>query len=206
MKIVQIATICWLIVLGLVGLHQSVAVFMGAHGWKGLSPSDWASWVQAVGSIAAIIGSFRIAQRQTLAATLSRRVEQLELDAALIAACQHLVADTTKCLFNISKKYKAMEWDGHSLIGVERLVDLQQTYLALCMKPVPAAAFSLLLEAKKELAYTLTDVRDHNAASDLSADHRKKAASRLVRIRGIRNELLEHVSLSEIALKAERDR
>lgn len=46
-----------------------------------MTPSDWAAWVQAVGSIAAIIGSFRIARRQhehERAADRERRRDEMQ--------------------------------------------------------------------------------------------------------------------------------
>jgi hypothetical protein len=42
--------------------------------WKGLHASDWASWIQALGSIGAIIGAFLVVDRQ------HRRERELEDD------------------------------------------------------------------------------------------------------------------------------
>lgn len=49
---------------GIFAIHQGISALFAEHGWKGIGASDWAAWVQAVGSIAAIAGAFRIAQRQ----------------------------------------------------------------------------------------------------------------------------------------------
>jgi hypothetical protein len=38
----------------LVALHQCVAVLASSHGWKGLTPGDWGTWVQAIGVIIGI--------------------------------------------------------------------------------------------------------------------------------------------------------
>lgn len=59
--------------LAVVGLFAAVGVLAGveaidryvqAHGWKPLSISDWATWVGALGTIAAIIVTFNIFQHQ----------------------------------------------------------------------------------------------------------------------------------------------
>jgi hypothetical protein len=145
-----------------------------------------AGWAQAIGSVAAILGSFAIARGQALVADKARKLDQLEMDAALAQGCYHLVADTAKCLFNVSEKFKKMDMEGHSKIGVERLEDLQQTYIALCGKALPASVFNMLLDAKKELAYAMTDVRENNETTEPEPEHRKKARARLRRIRELR--------------------
>lgn len=49
---------------GLFAMHQGVNALMKAHNWAGLDSSAWASWVQAVGSVAAIMASFFLFSRQ----------------------------------------------------------------------------------------------------------------------------------------------
>lgn len=50
----------------LVSLHQIISAGMAAHGWDGLKAADWAAWVQAIGSIAAIGGAVWISKREQL--------------------------------------------------------------------------------------------------------------------------------------------
>jgi hypothetical protein len=49
---------------GLFAVHQGVNALMKAHNWVGLSPSDWGTWVGAVGTMAAVLASFFLFQRQ----------------------------------------------------------------------------------------------------------------------------------------------
>lgn len=45
-----------------------------------MTPSDWAAWVQAVGSIGAIIAGFRVANKQSKNAAAQARLDRLEAD------------------------------------------------------------------------------------------------------------------------------
>jgi hypothetical protein len=114
MRVVERATICILILFAAVGLHQVTAIFMQTHGWKGLSPSDWAAWVQAVGSIAAIAGAFQIAQSQ------HKREHQQALDRAdedrQAAINAELVVRTT-AIQNL------VQVASHALLSATHLVD-----------------------------------------------------------------------------------
>lgn len=69
MKFVERAVILALGIAMLVALHQIVGVVFVAHGWRGLSPSDWAAWVQAVGSIAALGVAIFVMSRQNAHST-----------------------------------------------------------------------------------------------------------------------------------------
>lgn len=64
MKFVERAVIALLCVGMLFALHQVIGRVVTAHHWKGLDPSDWAAWVQAVGSIAAIWGAYSFTAKQ----------------------------------------------------------------------------------------------------------------------------------------------
>lgn len=64
MKIIKTIAACSMAIAILFALHWLTNILFVAHGWKGLGPTDWASWVQAVGSIAAIYGAFQISNTQ----------------------------------------------------------------------------------------------------------------------------------------------
>lgn len=73
-------------------LIASALVMLGSH--YDLNKSEWAAWVQAVGSIAAIIGSFWISHRQVVAANReahSRRVALLDSAAISVASAAKLM-------------------------------------------------------------------------------------------------------------------
>jgi len=66
MKTAERVVIFVVVAIVLFALHQLTTSLFNAHGWKGMEASDWASWVQAVGSIAAIYGAFQISNKQHL--------------------------------------------------------------------------------------------------------------------------------------------
>lgn len=73
-------------------LIASILVMLGSY--YDLNKSEWAAWVQAVGSIAAIIGSFWISHRQVVAANReahSRRIALLDSAVISVASAANLI-------------------------------------------------------------------------------------------------------------------
>ncbi len=80
MKIVEKLMLAILGIAGLAALHQVVALVFSAHDWKGPTPQDWAAWVQAVGSIAAIAAAIWIGEKASRRALQqAREMDQLAL-------------------------------------------------------------------------------------------------------------------------------
>jgi hypothetical protein len=73
-------------------LIASTLIMIGSY--YDLNKSEWAAWVQAIGSIAAILGAFWISHRQVVAASRdvhSRRVALLDSAAISVASAAKLV-------------------------------------------------------------------------------------------------------------------
>ena len=81
MKIVSWLAGCVAMCAALIALHWAINWLVSTHGWIRLSPSDWASWVQAVGSIAALAIAIGIMQNQNKHA--GKLVAQADLRATL---------------------------------------------------------------------------------------------------------------------------
>jgi hypothetical protein len=64
MKVLTWAVIALMGAAMLVSLHQCVVVLMSSHGWKGLSPADWATWVQAFGATVGIFIAIWVPYKQ----------------------------------------------------------------------------------------------------------------------------------------------
>ena len=78
MKFVERAVIALLCCAMLFAVHQIVGTTFAAHGWEGMSPSDWAAWVQAVGATVGIGIAIYIPAKQkrdTAAAEDERRMD-----------------------------------------------------------------------------------------------------------------------------------
>lgn len=68
MKKIQAFVISVFAFVVLFSLHQLTSIVFERHGWKGMAPADWSSWIQAFGSLAAIYGALWIYYHQTKAA------------------------------------------------------------------------------------------------------------------------------------------
>lgn len=105
MKIAQcgVATVFGIVMV--YALHQLIALMMLAHGWKGLTPSDWAAWVQAVGSVGAIIASGVIANWQYKKNFYDQELRRKEADLvpvlAILTLARELEFQISMCIRNL---------------------------------------------------------------------------------------------------------
>ena len=60
--------------------HQSIDALIRTHDWQPLTASDWGTWSGAMGTVAALFWTIKLARVET------RRREQQERDAAIVAA------------------------------------------------------------------------------------------------------------------------
>lgn len=80
MKFVERTVVTMLCVAALVALHQIISTVMSNHNWKGMEAGDWATWIGAIGTVATLVMTIRIATTET------RRRRHEELAKANIAA------------------------------------------------------------------------------------------------------------------------
>jgi len=86
-----------------------------------LSKSDWASWVQAIGSIGAIIGTW-YATSYHWEKTEAVRLKESRLAAVdLVDICVSVALDALRVMRNIERNFK----NGTNPIGTERLEEMQ---------------------------------------------------------------------------------
>ena len=151
MKTLERATIAIIACLGLIGLHQAIAAFMNAHAWKGLAPSDWAAWVQAIGSIAAIVGAFLIARNQHTVDRLReierRHLEEIrrfEIIQALLAKANKTVEAIAQ--LNLESQFgvvlpEPLEYLDDCRVSIEALpiIDMPHADLAIYCAALPRA-------------------------------------------------------------------
>lgn len=73
-------------------IHQLVGILMRSHGWEGLKPADWASWVQAVGSIFALgVAIFVMSRQNAHAANMIAHQDRLTTRRKAVSV--HLLVD-----------------------------------------------------------------------------------------------------------------
>jgi hypothetical protein len=152
----------WTIVLGgVVASTILILALTAAGGWAWVSSflsGAAANWVQAIGSIVAIVAAWTIANRQH-----RREDERREREAAAHFANMRQTVwiatfDTWQTLDYIATSL-ARRIDQYTSIGTERVEDLQATFRALALKELPAELYPDVLRVQRELSYTLLAIR-----------------------------------------------
>lgn len=167
------AVMAALAVLVVVGIHQD---------W---GRSDLAAWVQALGSIAAVIGAWLGTAAQLRHVTVSRNRERAEIDLAYAQACLLAAQDATAALDYVAGRLGEHQ-SGWVLVPTERIEDLQLTFRSLIGKDLPARHLSGMLVIQRELAYTLTALRQMKTNRGFVTPQRaRNAANRARRVAGI---------------------
>lgn len=185
MKFVERAVIALMSLAMLFALHQIVASVMSAHGWEGMKPADWASWVQAVGSIGAIVGTWYATKAQLLHSERARQRQALEDNVANAQIAFDLVIDTSRALRNVQKKFEsAYRQERRITIGIERLEALSLSLQNFAAKPIPPKLFAEVLCMQRETSYTITAVLQQNTLDQVEAERVSKATRRCMAIFG----------------------
>jgi hypothetical protein len=111
------------LVIGLLGaamltaIHGMIVALFANHGWKPMSPSDWGTWVGAIGTVGTLIGALWIAQRDSR----TRRHDAKSTAIIHAANMQHRIQDLRGRVENI---YRMLSRYSGSLVpdGVIRAV------------------------------------------------------------------------------------
>lgn len=120
--------------------------------------STTAAWVQAFGSIGAIVGTAVIARQGFIANDKRRQRDDLEAKAEITLACHGAAQDVYTALKNLPKK-AAIRNQAGTKIGSERIEEIQSTLRILLGKSVPAALIKPLMGLQREIAFTINDIR-----------------------------------------------
>lgn len=147
-----------------------------------ITSQDWAAWVQAVGSIAAIAGSFALARVQANESDRIRKIEKLESNYAVAKMAVRLAIDTVFCLDNTAGKIDSRILRPRH-IGQERLDQLQTSLHSFASKNIPEEILSELLVLQREIAFTLMAIREIGARrpNAIRAEKAYKRTNRVIR-------------------------
>jgi hypothetical protein len=88
---------------GIFAVHEGVNALMKAHNWQPLSASDWGTWAGAVGTVATLLWTVRLATAET------RRREKAELVLARLHA--------SALLLRIERSFNVVNLVGNYLNG-----------------------------------------------------------------------------------------
>lgn len=180
----------WKIGIGFVVAFLAIAFVMHPP----LTSQDWAAWVQAFGAILAIVGAWAIAMHQRADERRVRAAEKAKGDALAAEICFELAKDACVVMQNVAQKFEVHPNGGSLHIGHERIEDVQFSLRTLARKDIPPGLYAPLLRLQRELAYTLTAVRQQNGFSaTINAEVLRKAKSRVT------NALVSRDAIKQIA-------
>jgi hypothetical protein len=131
--------------------------------WSSLESADWAAWVQAIFSVVAILAAWLTTRHQLLTQEKIHRATESAAAAEMAQACLALATDTCLVLENIAGKFR-LHAPLPATIGTERLEELQFYLRAMAGKDIPARLYAQMLPLQREVAYTITAVRQQNQA------------------------------------------
>lgn len=142
------AEMAWYLLIGLGAVVGGLLMIF--YSYPPISSQDWASWVQAVGSIAAIFFAWLIGKSQLRIQDRQKAIEKHEETVAQSETCEILAEQAIIVLKNIITKFEGPE-GRFELIGVERIKELQHSLRTLSSKNIPPKLFNLLLPIQREL-------------------------------------------------------
>jgi hypothetical protein len=148
-KNVGIATLS---VCGLYFAHQSVNALMKAHNWVGLTPSDWGTWAGAVGTVATLIWTVRLATAQTRQKTKDDPT-LARLHASMVrrlAHAQTVVADVCRML-DIGRQIQMGPEHCASMAGKLDSIDLWAVDELVPLVPLPSNTAAKLAQSADQI-------------------------------------------------------
>lgn len=146
------------------------------------SSSEWASWVQAVGSIFAIAGAFLVARYQaqhqmTQLLRSSAQARVIEAELAFVVATDAVAAIT------VANQYIANFVNGSVFkFDLDRLSDVQLSLRTLYGRGVPPDVLSSVIDIQRFVTYSVRAIQQRNensGATYLKREFRDRARSRV---------------------------
>lgn len=153
-------------------------------GMPGFSRSECASWVQAWGSIGALVGLWWATKKQLDTARRQKEIELREQRVSWGQLCFEVTEDVVRLLRDTERKFE----EHRTHIGTERAEEALATVRSLESRSLPAELLAEMLVVKRELAFTVTAIRQHQAGHTLG--HRStKAAARATAVERVHQRL-----------------
>lgn len=146
-----------------------------------MSKTEWASWVQALGGLIAIVAAGRYVARQLRHAEHFHLSTKGAADIEAVRACIEAAHDAFYAMENLALKISGTDGRPPSS-NRERIEGLEATFRSLLAMPVPAVAMVPVLEILRELAYSRTAIRG-GRSRETSTERSKSAFQRADKVR-----------------------
>ena len=170
----------WVIV-AVLALWAALAIPYVIFGWPAIyafaKHPAVTSWVQAIGSIGAILAAVFIARHQYVDAR-DKEAQRIAAERAAYAREAYLVLrEARRTLDYIAKKLRDSVGK-RCRMRTERIISLELTLQTLSAKSLPPAILPYVLTAQREMSYTLMAVRGINEAPVVTEARVKNANDR----------------------------
>ena len=137
-------------------------------------------WAQAIGAFVAIVSAMYVTRLGFRHTEKLRLEDKAELEHAMAEIAYQLANDSFRAVQSILRKFESsFNGTDHPKIGTDRLDDLQQSLNTFATKNIAPAIYSEILILKREVAYTLTAVNEHNRGLLVTKLRITKAKNRL---------------------------
>lgn len=113
---------------------------------------DAAAWVQAFGSIAAVVGAFLVAQRVHQLERMAKAVEATELEVDALRFAENAAYEAHASV-NQAAGFAA---SAPYMIGLGRLEEVRHVLRSLLNGPLPSSAFSLIFVVQEQVCEALS--------------------------------------------------
>ncbi|WP_146249887.1 MULTISPECIES: hypothetical protein [unclassified Pseudomonas] len=113
---------------------------------------DAAAWVQAVGSIAAIIGAFMVAQRTHQLERQLKAEEALQAEVDALYFAEHAAYEAYSAVHHVAEHATSAPY----MIGLARLEEARHTLRNLLKKPLPVEVCSSIFVAQEQVSEALS--------------------------------------------------
>lgn len=153
-----------------------------------MSKAEWSGWVQAVGSVAAILGAWfgirhQLKREETRAAN-ARHAAILDMTQAVYLT----TFDAWQTLRYIADRFTD-NVGGHISLLPDRVHDLQDTFRAFAQKDLTPQLLVEALRVQRELAYTIIALKQSERSGYVSELRAKKASRRANIVKDIADRL-----------------
>ncbi|MGK5014974.1 hypothetical protein [Janthinobacterium sp. HLS12-2] len=144
---------------------SGIATFIFIGRGFDLNKSEWAYWVQALGSIGAIVGTWYATKTQLMHANKARKIQRLAEQAGHAHIAFDLATDTHRALRSIEKKFaEANKHTKRIRIPLDRLQALSQSLHNFAALPIHPVYYFEILCLQREVAFTISAVSQQAAS------------------------------------------
>lgn len=167
-----------------------------------MSKTEWSGWMQALGSIAAILIAWRSVRSQIQHAQEGRRKDREDREKAVLRLVAGLAGDATRALRHIAQLCNERWLNGGRLrLGSERLDEVREAIRSVPVVDLPEDALTHFFAIRRVLAYSARSIRLLNSADEVSEARAASAADYAAQVGNARRQIRRILRELESAAK-----